>query len=280
MIPRRYDDRGPQTFEEMLTENTVAEAGRAAGLPVPVQYLPVTGSTNTDLFAMAEQGAPEWTVVVAGSQEAGRGRLGRTWVSTSPGDSLLASVLLRPEIPPSDAPLLSLLAAVALVDACREASGLAVRCKWPNDLVVVERKVGGILAEAQVKGGRLEYVVIGTGVNVAQKPDDFPADLRGSATSVALEGGRPDVPALLGAYLSALRRRYPDGAVAAALRESVIPEYRTVCETIGRDVRGIVKGGRTVEGRSVGVGDQGQLIVRSASGGEEPLGFGEIEYLR
>jgi BirA family transcriptional regulator, biotin operon repressor / biotin---[acetyl-CoA-carboxylase] ligase len=262
----------------MLTENTVAEAGRAAGLPVPIRYLPVTGSTNTELFAMAEHGAPEWTVMVAGTQEAGRGRLGRTWVSTTPGDSLLVSVLLRPAISPSDAPLLSLLAAVALVEACREACGLEVRCKWPNDLVVGDRKLGGILAEATVKGGRLEYVVIGTGVNVAQLSDDFPEDLRDVATSVALEVGRPDVPGLLSAYLSAVRLRYDSGA--GRLRDAVLPEYRTVCETIGRTVRGVVTGGRVIEGRAVAVGDGGELVIRSAEGTQERVTFGEIAYLR
>src|SRR5438128_522949 len=99
---------GPLTrAAEMLTHHTVAEAAKAAGLPVAARFLDVTGSTNTDVFEMARLGAPEWTVMVAGRQEAGRGRLGRTWVSTSPGASLHVSVLLRPEVEPGDAPLLS-----------------------------------------------------------------------------------------------------------------------------------------------------------------------------
>jgi BirA family transcriptional regulator, biotin operon repressor / biotin---[acetyl-CoA-carboxylase] ligase len=271
------DDPLPR-FGEMLTENTVAEAGRAAGLPVPIRYLPVTGSTNTDLFAMAEHGAPEWTVMVAGSQEAGRGRMGRTWVSTDPGDSLLASILLRPEMAPSDAPLLSLLAAVSMVEACREACGMEVRCKWPNDLVVRDRKLGGILAEATVKGGRLEYVVVGTGVNVGQRPDDFPEELRQAATSAAIEGGRTDVPALLTGYLSALKRAYdPTGA---ALRQDVLPRYRAACDTIGREVSALTTEGRRIEGLAIEVGESGELLVRPPDGSVERVGFGEIEYLR
>jgi BirA family transcriptional regulator, biotin operon repressor / biotin---[acetyl-CoA-carboxylase] ligase len=260
----------------MLTQHIVAEAVRAAGLPVPGRFLPVTGSTNTDLFAMAEHGAPEWTVLVAGRQEGGRGRLGRTWVSTGDGDALLASVLLRPELPTSDAALLSLLAAVSLAEACREACGLEVRCKWPNDLVVGDRKLGGILAEATVKAGRLDYVVIGTGVNVGQRQDDFPEELREAATSVAIEGGRADVAALLAAYLSGLKRRYEPGGRAMI---EVLPEYRGLCDTIGRRVRATTTAGRQIDGEAVDVGDDGALVV-SADGGVESVSFGDIEYLR
>jgi BirA family transcriptional regulator, biotin operon repressor / biotin---[acetyl-CoA-carboxylase] ligase len=260
----------------VLTQHIVAEAARAAGLPVPGRFLPVTGSTNTEVFGMAEHGAPEWTLMVAGRQEAGRGRLGRTWVSTGEGDALLASVLLRPEMPPGEAPLLSLLAAVCMTEACRQACGLEVRCKWPNDLVAGRRKLGGILAEAIVKAGRLDYLVIGTGVNVGQRSDDFPEELRGTATSVAIEGGHPDLPALLRGYLSALKRRYdPSGS---GLREGVLAEYRDRCDTIGRRVRATTRSGERVEGTAVEVGESGELMVETSTGLEE-VGFGEIVHL-
>lgn len=260
----------------MLTQHIVAEAARAAGLPVPGRFVPVTGSTNADVFAMAEHGAPEWTVMVAGRQEAGRGRLGRTWVSTGDGDALLASVLLRPEMPPAEAPLLSLLAAVCMAEACRQACRLEVRCKWPNDLVVAGRKLGGILAEATVKAGRLDYLVIGTGVNVSQGPDDFPEDLRGTATSVAIAGGHPDLPSLLGAYLSALKRRYASSGTG--LPDGLLSEYRDLCDTIGRRVLATTVSGQRVEGTAVGVGDSGELVVETSEG-PELIGFGEVVHL-
>ena len=260
----------------MLTQHIVAEAARAAGLPVPGRFVPVTGSTNSDLFAMAEHGAPEWTVMVAGTQEAGRGRLGRTWVSTRDGDALLASILLRPEMPPAEAPLLSLLAAVCMAEACRDACRLDVRCKWPNDLVVGRRKLAGVLAEANVKAGSLEYLVIGIGVNVGQQPGDFPEELRGTATSVAIEGGHPDLPSLLSAYLSAFKRRYdPNGA---DFRDRLLPEYRDLCDTIGRTVLATSTSGRRVEGMATGVGDTGELLVQTPEG-LQSIGFGEVLHL-
>jgi BirA family biotin operon repressor/biotin-[acetyl-CoA-carboxylase] ligase len=276
MVSRRYD--GPRSREvgEVLTQHIVAEAVRAAGLPVPGRFVPVTGSTNSDLFAMAEHGAPEWTVMVAGTQEAGRGRLGRTWIATADGDALLASILLRPEMPPAEAPLLSLLAAVCMAEGCREACRLDVRCKWPNDLVVGRRKLAGILAEANVKAGSLEYLVIGIGVNVGQLPDDFPEELRGAATSVAIEGGHPDLPSLLRAYLSVFRRRYdPKGA---GLRDGLLAEYRDICDTIGRKVLATSTSGRRVEGTATDVGDNGELLVQTPEG-LESIGFGEVLHL-
>jgi BirA family biotin operon repressor/biotin-[acetyl-CoA-carboxylase] ligase len=256
----------------MLTEHTVAGVAREVGIAAPVHFLPVTGSTNADLLRMAAEGAPEWTVVVAGHQEAGRGRLGRTWFS-SEGASLLVSVLLRPSLSPSEAPLLTLVAGLAAAEACREASGLDVSCRWPNDLVVGSRKLGGVLVEAGVRGGTLQHVVVGLGVNVAQRPDDFPSELRPLATSVAMEGGRADLAALLRAYLRALRARYrPDGA---NLRSEVLPAYRDLCTTVGQEVRAVTASGETVVGRAAGVGDEGELLLETAAG-RAAVRFGEV----
>jgi BirA family transcriptional regulator, biotin operon repressor / biotin---[acetyl-CoA-carboxylase] ligase len=276
MVSRRYDGARSREVGDVLTQHIVAEAARVAGLPVPGRFVPVTGSTNADVFAMAEHGAPEWTVMVAGRQEAGRGRLGRTWVSARAGDSLLASVLLRPNIPPSVAPLVSLLVAVSLVEACRQACGLEVRCKWPNDLVVGPRKLGGILAEATVKAGRLDYLVIGTGVNVSQRREDFPDELREQATSVAIEGGAEDVSSLLRAYLSALKRRYdPSGE---GLRAPLLADYRGLCDTIGRRVRATTMSGELLEGTAIDVGNAGDLVVETPMG-LASVGFGEVVHL-
>jgi BirA family biotin operon repressor/biotin-[acetyl-CoA-carboxylase] ligase len=260
----------------MITQDSVAEAVRAAGLPVPGRFIPVTGSTNLDVFAMAEHGAPEWTVVVAGRQEAGRGRHGRTWVSTEGGESLLASLLLRPSIPPPDAPLVSLLAGLCMAEACRDACGVEVRCKWPNDLVAGGRKLGGILIEATVRPEGVDHVVVGTGVNVGQAAEDFPEVLRTTATSLTLEGGTGDASALLAAYLTAMLARYqPDGT---GLKGQVLAAYRDLCDTIGRTVRATTALGEQVEGTATGIGDGGDLRVETPAG-EESIGFGEIVHL-
>ncbi len=236
-----------------LTEHTVAQAARAAGITVAPRYVDVTGSTNSDLLALAGHGAPEWTVLVAGQQEAGRGRLGRTWES-NPGQSLLVSVLLRPDVPAEQAPLLSLAAGVSMGRACDAASGVTVRCKWPNDLVVGERKLGGILAEAGFTGGTVDHVVIGIG-----------------ATSVVIEGGLPDRMTLLAEYLRELRAR-------AERPEDALTEYRALCESLGRRVRAAVASGQSIEGTAVDIGPSGELLIETAEG-TKSVGFGEITHL-
>jgi BirA family transcriptional regulator, biotin operon repressor / biotin---[acetyl-CoA-carboxylase] ligase len=259
----------------MLTERLVAEAVRIAQLEAPVHFLEVTDSTNSDLLRLADRGAPEWTVVVANHQEAGRGRLGRSWV-TAPGSSLLVSVLLRPKLAPVDAPLISLAAGAAMALACRKASGVAVTCKWPNDLMVGDRKLGGVLVEAQVQESRLHHAVIGIGVNLIQEPEAFPEEFREEATSVALEEGRADPAALLTAYLARLKGLCDPSD--PRMRTQVLDAYVGLCDTIGRFVRAMTTSRVTITGRAVGIGYYGELIVRTAKG-EETVRFGEIAHL-
>ena len=257
----------------MLTQHIVADAAQAAGIDVPVRYTAETGSTNSDLADLAATGGPAWTVLVAGHQEAGRGRLGRTWVS-EPGSSLLVSVLLRPDLSPADAPLLSLAGGVAAVEGCR-AVGVDATCKWPNDVVVGERKLAGILPEASVTGGLLDYVVIGVGLNVHQTPGDFPEELRSRATSVAMEDGRPDPAILLRELLAGLRRLIEPGD---GLRDRVLSGYREVCSTIGRRVRATQQGALVTEGMATDIGSGGELLVETR-GGIESIVFGEVVHL-
>jgi len=260
---------------EPITEHTVAQAARQSGIPGRVRYVERTGSTNADLLGEAAAGAPEWTVLVAGEQTAGRGRLGRTWVS-KPRRSLMVSVLLRPSVEAERAPLLSVAAGVALVDALGSACDIAARCRWPNDLVVGGRKLGGILSEAVFAGGRLDHVVVGTGINLLQAAEDFPDDLRTPATSVALEGGRPHGPALLRDYLRALATRYGDRGVG--LTQALIDAYREVSDTLGRTVRAQLSPGELVEGVAEDIGPSGELVIRTDHG-ERRIAFGEILHL-
>src|SRR5438552_6936320 len=234
----------------MLSEHTVAAAALAAGIEGPVHFAAATGSTNSDLWRLAEDGAPEWTVFAAGTQEAGRGRLGRTWTSL-PGESLFVSVLLRPALEPSHAPLVSLAAAVAMTQACRGA-GIDAGCKWPNDVVAGGRKLGGVLPEASVQGPALSFVVVGTGVNCSQADEDFPAELRAQATSVARERGDPDPGPILERYLRRLRELYGDRGRDLGVR--VLELYRGACVTLGHRVRAITTAGAIVDGVAREVG--------------------------
>jgi BirA family biotin operon repressor/biotin-[acetyl-CoA-carboxylase] ligase len=174
---------------------------------VDVVCLDATDSTNSRAMAIAEEGAPHGTVVVADEQTGGRGRFGRRWVSP-PGRNIYASLLLRPEIPNARAPGLSLVAGVALADAV-EAAGVPALLKWPNDLYLGERKAGGILVEAASDAERVRHVVIGAGINVNLAEDEIPAELRGKATSMRIRAGRTfPREALLASFLDAFAGRY------------------------------------------------------------------------
>jgi BirA family transcriptional regulator, biotin operon repressor / biotin---[acetyl-CoA-carboxylase] ligase len=250
-----------------LGQDSLRRAVLAAGIDVEPRWLDETASTNTDGLRLAEAGAPEWTVVATGHQTAGRGRLGRGW-SDVPGSSLLVSVLLRPRLAPDRAPLLSLLVAVAMI----EAAGLpGLRSKWPNDLVVGDRKLGGILAEAAVVAGEVRHVVIGTGLNVTRS--GLPGDR--ASTSVADEGGDPDAEGILGRYLSALRSDFdrPD------FPEAVAQRYEAVCATLGRRVRASAGSGAEVEGVATGLDERGSLLLETDSG-PRAVTFGEVVHLR
>jgi BirA family transcriptional regulator, biotin operon repressor / biotin---[acetyl-CoA-carboxylase] ligase len=259
----------PVEAPAMLTEDSLLSAVRAAGIDVTPRYAEVTGSTNADALALAEDGAPEWTVVAAGHQIEGRGRLGRSW-SSAPGKALLFSVVLRPRGSADRVPILSLLAAERMAAAC---GGLTeVGCKWPNDLVVGDRKLAGILPEAAISDGRLRHLVIGIGLNVAMEEGDFPEGVRPQATSLAREGGVVPAPDVLHHFLSGFREAYPDPT-------SALEAYRRRCTTLGRRVRATETGGRVVEGRAATIDDRGGLVVETAEG-PRTIAFGEVQHLR
>jgi len=159
------------------------------GLPwTDMVCLAVTDSTNRVAMEMAENGAPHGTVVFADAQTAGRGRMGRRWESPA-GKNLYVSLLLRPSVPTVDATRLALVAGVALADAV-EAVGVPAALKWPNDLYCGGRKAAGILAEMASDPDGVRHVVIGVGLNVNVVEDDFPPDLRGTATSLRIRAGK------------------------------------------------------------------------------------------
>lgn len=249
----------------MLSDLALTRALERAGLRAPVRFDEVTRSTQETALAMAADGAPEWTLVAAGHQTEGRGRLGRTWLD-EPGRALMFSVVLRPELPSELGGLLTLLAGASLVEAARRASGRPAACKWPNDVLVDDRKAGGILAESVVAGDRFEHVVLGLGVNLGSAPPDVP-------DAGAVDAGDEE---LLGAFLEVFVRRYEPAH--PAFGASVVEAYRPVCSTIGRRVRARTTAGATIEGTAIDVDEAGGLVVR-AEGGPRLVRFGAIEHL-
>ena len=212
-----------------------------------VRVVEATGSTNADVAAAARQGAAEGLVVVAEEQNAGRGRLGRQWVCP-PRSALTFSVLLRPPAPSSWLPLL---AGVCVIAALREHAGVQATLKWPNDVQVAGRKLGGLLGE--VAGSA---VVLGVGLNVSLRRAELP---RPDATSLMLEHAAvTDRDMLLKAILRSLARGY---AGWLSEPDALPPAYRSVCATLGRQVRIELPGGAVTTGRATDVDAAGGLIV-------------------
>ena len=232
-------------------------------------------STNTALVEEAREGAPEGLVVVADHQTAGRGRLGRTW-SAAPGTALLVSVLLRPPLPIGEVPVVLMAAGLAACDGVEAAAGVRPRLKWPNDLVVGDRKLAGLLTEAS--GGGDPGIVLGLGINVTAGA--YPASLAAEATSCEEEGKGPvDRGELLVAFLTALDSRY-SAALAAGGRAATFEAYRADSATLGRRVRVELTTGPSLEGQASRLADDGQLVVVDEAGVEHLVNVGDVKHLR
>ncbi len=210
-------------------------------------------STNRYVLDASRSGAAPGLVVVADRQDAGRGRRGRTW-SAPPGSSLLVSVLLATPGPGDEVHLLTMAAGLALLDAVRAVAGFDAELKWPNDLVVGDRKLAGLLAETDVRDGRVHQVVVGLGCNVTW--GGYPPELAETATACDRVAGHPvDRDALLDALLASLAHQLD------ALGD-VPARYRSRLATLGRRVRvELAEGAR--EGVAVDVDDAGRLIVET-----------------
>jgi BirA family biotin operon repressor/biotin-[acetyl-CoA-carboxylase] ligase len=243
----------------------------ADGLWREVTVVPQTGSTNADLLEAAQAGAAEGLVLVAEEQTAGRGRLGRSW-SAPPGAALTFSVLLRPAgVPPTRLGWLPLLTGVAVAAAVRETTSLPASLKWPNDVLVGERKLAGILAEAHG-----DAVVVGVGLNVTLTRAELPVP---TATSLLIEdAASTDRAELLAAILTGLARRYqawrtdPDGAELRA-------DYLRWSATVGREVRVELPGGTRLSGTAEDVDEVGRLVVR-APDNLVRVGAGDVVHVR
>ena len=241
-----------------------------------IEVTEVTGSTNADLLERAADGAPEGSVLMAEAQTAGRGRMGRAWLSP-PGAALMFSVLLRPvRVSPARRGWIPLLAGVAIASAVAAVAGLDAGLKWPNDVLVGDRKLAGILAEQAA-----DAIVVGVGVNVSTRRDELPVE---TATSLALEGAaRAGRQELLCAALGELERWYlawagganPGDPDACGLRA----EYRRRSVTLGRQVRVEFPGGDEARGTALDVDAEGRLMLRTADG---PLAVsaGDVVHLR
>ena len=270
-----------------------AVAGGPGARFADVRWVVETGSTNADAMELARQGEAEGIVLVADHQTAGRGRAGRSWVAP-PGAGLLLSILLRP--PAAVVDLATMAVAVSAAEAVSRVAGFEPRLKWPNDLVwpgdgsAPDRKLAGILAEADwpvgasISAGWKEpapheraVVVVGIGVNVTW-PDDLPADLVDVAVAINHVVDAPvDREDLLVALLEELGPRYD--ALVAGDRSALVGEWRDRSATLGRTVR-VDLGADDVEGKAVDVTDDGHLVVETLEGERRVFAVGDVVHLR
>jgi BirA family transcriptional regulator, biotin operon repressor / biotin---[acetyl-CoA-carboxylase] ligase len=245
-----------------------------------VRFVESVGSTNDQVAALARAGAAEGLVVVADHQTAGRGRRGRQWSAPS-GSSLLVSILLRPALPANRLHLVGAVASLSATDACRQVAGVEARLKWPNDLVVEGRKLGGVLVEADLAGGRARAAVAGIGLNVWW-PEGLPPELAGEAVTLGqLTGQEVARPALLVALLRSLEARYAL-LESPAGQDAALADYRRCCDTLGRRVR-VVQAGEGLEsftGTAVDVDAEGRLVVVADDGQTRAVTVADVVHLR
>ncbi len=261
------------TPDALHGDDIVARLGRTRVIGRDVRVFGETTSTNDIVDKLARDGVAEGIVVFAESQSKGRGRLGRQWMSPA-GRGLWFSILLRPPLRPAGATQLTVLSAVAVVRAIERETGLRPEIKWPNDIMFGDRKVAGILIELGAELDRIKHVVLGIGIDVNLEPSEFPPELRGIATSLREQAGRPiDRASLATAVLRELDHLY------ARLKAGDFPEigdeWMRRCATLGRRVV-IRVGDRVIEGLAEALDEEGSLLVRTQHGRLERIVGGDV----
>ena len=232
-----------------------------------------TDSTNQLAFKLAEEGAVDGTVIIADAQTRGKGRLGREWASP-PGVNVYCSVILRPPIPPVSAYQLTFLSAVAVARAIESTTPLSTGIKWPNDILVNGRKIAGLLNEMSAETEKVNFVILGIGINVNMRRDQFPAILRHPASSLTLEGnGEINRIAFIRALLSELDLLYQQYLIEGD--EPIRKEWLTRCNMVGRAVRVSCRD-TVISGVVTGVDGNGALLVRLPDGREEQVLSGDV----
>lgn len=260
---------------DLLTPGEVLHGLATQRLGRRIEYRESVNSTNDLAKALAREGAPEGLLVLADEQTGGKGRLGRRW-STPPGAAVAMSLLLRPDLPPYQAPRITLAAAVAVAEAVRSLTGLEAGIKWPNDMQVGGRKLCGILTEMEAEVDRVAFVVVGIGLNVGLRREEMAPDFRENATSLALEGvtgvRRADV---VRAILAAFEPVY--GELQAGRFDRVLDRWRAFSVTLGAQVRVLAVDGRVaLEGLAEAVDEEGALLVRDDAGQVHRVLSGEV----
>ena len=264
-----------ESYEEIVTdgiynETTIADQIHTKWAGKTVHFARETDSTNLWIKRLAKEGASEGTLALAEFQSAGRGRLGRSW-EVPEGTSVMMSILLRPKFEPQYAPTLTLVMGMAVAKAVKNL-GFDVSIKWPNDVVVSHKKICGILTEMGVRDGKIDYAVIGVGINVNIK--EFPEEMVDKATSLYLESGKEfDRSQIPGLVMEAFEKYYEKFAATCDL-SGLKEEYESILANYNQPVRVLAK--EPYEGVARGITDGGELLVEKTDGTIVAVSAGEV----
>ena len=231
-----------------------------------------TDSTNTQAKLLAKQGASQGTVLVAGNQTAGRGRMGRTFQSPD-GQGVYLSVILRPNCAPTELMHLTCAVGVAMVNAVEKVCGIRPQVKWINDLVIGNKKLGGILTEMSLAKGLVEYAVVGIGINCLQEKEDFPAEIADLATSLSIACGKPVSPQHMAAAM--ISQLYAMAQTLLAKKEQWMAAYKANCITLGKDIQ-VIRPDCVLPGKALDIDADGGLVVKYADGSIQTVASGEV----
>ena len=242
---------------DILNENELKSIRKTEWLGNTICYEPVMDSTNTKAMQLAEAGAPHGTLIVTDRQEHGRGRRGRKW-ETPAGSAIAMTFLLRPEINPNNASMLTIVAAMAAAKGIEDMTGQKVGIKWPNDIIINRKKVGGILTEMSAQIDYLNHIVIGFGINVQM--DEFPEELQDKATSIYLEfGEKINRSGLIEKICEHFETYYGIFLMTEDL-SSIVKEYNSYLVNRNQTVK-VHDPKEPFEGKARGITERGELLV-------------------
>lgn len=237
-----------------------------------ILYFDSIDSTNNEIKRQAEKELVPGMLAIAEEQTAGRGRRDRNWVSP-PGTGIWMSFPVKPDLPPYKAPMITLVTALAVAKAIEEETGLEALIKWPNDIVVNGHKITGILTEMSAEMTSIHYVVIGIGINV--NTEEFPEEIRETASSLYIEGGNRIKRSRLVASFGKYFEKYYEMFCEAGNLSTIRPEYEERLVNKDKEVF-IIEKDNKIKRTAIGIGDEGELIVKDEAGNEEKIIAGEV----
>lgn len=257
---------------DVMTKDAVGSMLNTCWAGKPIVYFEETDSTNNQAKKLGEQGREHGTLVIAETQTSGKGRRGRSWVSPAQGN-IYMTILLKPDIEPAQAPMMTLVMAHSAALAIRETTGLEAQIKWPNDVVVERKKVCGILTEMSAEIDYVNHVVIGIGINTNMP--EIPKELQAKATTLAKEKGRPVERARLAAAVINRFEKDYDIYMESKDLSNFKDSYNQMLVNAGREVS-IQEAGREYCGQALGINDSGELLVKKEDGSIRQIFAGEV----